>query len=110
MKALYLLYPDQFKLLFFNDLLAGKITESDARKKFISISPIYFTKEFPMVQLHHDKKDPFVSAEFAKILTDSVIANGKIINSYFYEEGIHGFWVDKNYWKRVQEFIRPLSE
>lgn len=110
MKALYQLYPDQFKLLFFNDLLAGKITESEARRKFISISPIYFVEELPIVQLHHDKKDPFVPAEFAKKLVGSLIANGKISYSYFYDEGIHGFWSDKNYWKRVQEFITPLLE
>jgi dipeptidyl aminopeptidase/acylaminoacyl peptidase len=110
MKALYLLYPDQFKLLFFNDLLAGKISESEARRKFISISPIYFVKELSIVQLHHDKNDPFVPAEFAKKLRDSMTANGKTIDSYFYDEGIHGFWADKDYWKRVQEFIRPLSE
>ncbi len=110
MKALYLLYPDQFKLLFFNDLLTGKITESEARKKFISSSPTYFIKELPVVQLHHDKNDPFVPAEFARRLVDSTAANGKTITSFFYEEGIHGFWADKNFWKRVQEFIRPLSE
>ncbi len=110
MKALYLLYPNQFKLLFFNDLLTGKITESEARKKFISISPTYFVKELPMVQLHHDKNDPFVPAEFARNLVDSMAANRRTIDSYFYEEGVHGFWTDKNYWKRVQEFIRPLSE
>lgn len=110
MKALYQLYPDQFKLLFFNDLLAGKISEGEARKKFISISPIYFVDELPLVQLHHDKNDPFVPADFAGKLTDSMKAHGKIIDSYFYDEGIHGFWTDKNYWNRVQEFIRPLAE
>lgn len=110
MKALYQLYPDQFKLLFFNDLLSGKISEREARRKFISISPIYFTKELPMIQLHHDKNDPFVPVEFAKRLKDSVIAKGKTIDAYFYNEGIHGFWTDKDYWKRVKEFIRPLTE
>lgn len=110
MKALYHLYPDQFRLLFFNDLLLGKITESEARRKFVSISPIYFTKELPMVQLHHDKHDPFVPAEFASSLIDSMTLNGKTIDSYFYDEGVHGFWSDKNYWKRVQEFINPLTE
>ena len=110
MKALYQLYPDQFKLLFFNDLLAGKISENEARRKFISISPIYFVDELPLVQLHHDKNDPFVPADFAKKLTDSMKALGKSIDSYFYDEGIHGFWTDKNYWNRVQEFIRPLLE
>lgn len=109
-KALYQLYPDQFKLLFFNDLLSGKITESEARKKFISVSPIYFTKELPLVQLHHDKNDPFVPADFAKKLIDSMTSHNKRIDSYFYDEGIHGFWTDKNYWSRVQEFIRPLTE
>ena len=110
MKALYQLYPDQFKLLFFNDLLSGKITESEARRKFISISPIYFTKELPRVQLHHDKNDPFVPVEFARSLIDSMKLHGKTIDSYFYDEGVHGFWTDKNYWKRVQEFINPLTE
>ena len=110
MKALYQLYPDQFKLLFFNDLLAGKIAEREARRKFISISPIYFVKELPIVQLHHDKNDPFVPAEFAKKLTNSMTEYGKTIYSYFYAEGIHGFWTDKDYWNRVQDFIRPLSE
>lgn len=110
MKALYQLYPDQFKLLFFNDLLAGKISEREARKKFISISPIYFDDELPMVQLHHDKNDPFVPADFAKKLTDSMKAQGKSIDAYFYDEGIHGFWTDKNYWNRVREFLRPLTE
>lgn len=69
MKALYQLYPDQFKLLFFNDLLSGKITEGEARKKFISISPIYFVRELPQVQLHHDSNDPFVPVEFARKLS-----------------------------------------
>lgn len=110
MKALYHLYPDQFKLLFFNDLLLGKITESDARKKFISISPIYFTNELPLVQLHHDKNDPFVPAMFAKRLSEKLVMNGQPIDTHIYEEGIHGFWSDKNFWKRVQEFITPLTE
>jgi dipeptidyl aminopeptidase/acylaminoacyl peptidase len=110
MKALYQLYPDQFKLLFFNDLLAGEISEHEARKKFISISPIYFVDELPLVQLHHDKNDPFVPVEFARKLTDSMTAHGKSVDSYLYDEAIHGFWTDKNYWNRVQEFIRPLLE
>jgi dipeptidyl aminopeptidase/acylaminoacyl peptidase len=110
MKALYQLYPDQFKLLFFNNLLAGKISEQEARKKFISISPIYFADELPLVQLHHDSNDPFVPAYFARKLANRMIALGKSIDSYFYDEGIHGFWTDKNYWNRVQEFIRPLSQ
>ncbi|MDN5202760.1 prolyl oligopeptidase family serine peptidase [Fulvivirgaceae bacterium BMA10] len=110
MKALYLLYPDQFKLLFFNDLLQGKITEDEARKKFISSSPIYFIKELPVVQLHHDKNDPFVPVEFARRLTDNMSAIGKDIDNYFYDEGIHGFWNDEVFWKRVQHFIRPLIE
>lgn len=29
---------------------------------------------------------------------------------YFYNEGIHGFWDDENYWRRVQEFVREFSE
>jgi dipeptidyl aminopeptidase/acylaminoacyl peptidase len=110
MKALYQLYPDQFKLLFFNDLLAGKISEHEARKKFISISPIHFVDELPMVQLHHDNNDPFVPADFARRLTDSMAAHGKRIESHYYDEGIHGFWTDPDFWNRVQEFIRPLSE
>lgn len=110
MKALYVLYPDQFKLLFFNDLLSGKISEHEARRKFISISPIYFVDELPLVQLHHDKNDPFVPADFAKKLTDRMKAQGKSLDAYYYDEGIHGFWTDKNYWNRVQEFIRPLLE
>jgi dipeptidyl aminopeptidase/acylaminoacyl peptidase len=108
MRELYKLYPDQFKLLFFNDLLSGKITESDARKKFISCSPIYFTKELPLVQLHHDKNDPFVPTVFAEKLVGSMKANRKNVISYTYNEGIHGFWNDENYWKRVQEFVDGL--
>lgn len=110
MKALYQLYPDQFKLLFFNDLLSGNITQREARRKFIGISPIYFTKELPMVQLHHDNKDPFVPIEFARTLVKNMTTNGKNIDYYFYDEGIHGFWEDKKYWCRVQNFLRPLTE
>ncbi len=110
MKELYLLYPEQFKLLFFNHLLMGEITEKEARRKFISMSPIHFIKQLPMVQLHHDKKDPFVPVEFASILIQAMKTDKKTIDSYFYEEGIHGFWNDKNYWKRVQNFIRQLSD
>jgi dipeptidyl aminopeptidase/acylaminoacyl peptidase len=110
MKSLYELYPDQFKLLFFNDLLTGKISENEARRQFISISPIYFADELPLVQLHHDKNDPFVPAYFAEKLTSKLKTMGKSIDTYFYDEGIHGFWSDQNYWKRVQEFIRPLSQ
>jgi dipeptidyl aminopeptidase/acylaminoacyl peptidase len=108
MRELYKLYPDQFKLLFFNDLLSRKITESNAREKFISCSPIYFTKELPPVQLHHDKNDPFVPAVFAEKLVSSMKANRKNVISYTYNEGIHGFWNDENYWKRVQEFVELL--
>lgn len=110
MKALYMLYPDQFRLLFFNDLLKGKISENEARGKFISSSPIYFTSDLPAVQLHHDKNDPFVPAEFAMKMEENMKAKGKVIDTYFYNEGIHGFWMDENFWKRVQEFIQPLSE
>ncbi|MEX0316275.1 MAG: alpha/beta hydrolase family protein [Allomuricauda sp.] len=110
MKALYQLYPGQFKLLFFNDLLSGKITQKEARKKFIAISPVYFAKELTMVQLHHDKNDPFVPIEFAEELIKSAKANGKNIEAHFYDEGIHGFWGDGNYWNRVQDFLKPLLE
>lgn len=110
MKALYQLYPDQFKLLFFNDLLSGKIAEGEARKKFISISPIYFVRELPQVQLHHDNNDPFVPAEFARKLSGDMTASGGAVDAYFYNEGIHGFWSDENFWTRVQEFIKPLTE
>lgn len=108
MRALYQLYPDQFKLLFFNELLAGKISEVEARNKFISISPIYFVDELPLVQLHHDKNDPFVPADFASKLTDLMTARGKRIETYFYDEGIHGFWSDSKFWNRVLEFIGPM--
>ncbi|MEJ1239334.1 prolyl oligopeptidase family serine peptidase [Chryseolinea sp. T2] len=106
MKALYQLYPDQFKLLFFNDLLSGKITESEARRRFISTSPIYFKGELPVVQLHHDKNDKFVPVDFARRLCTGMTT----IDCYFYDEGIHGFWSDKNFWKRVQEFIQPMAD
>ena len=110
MTALYQLYPDQFKLLFFNDLLAGNISESEARKKFISISPIYFTSELPLVQIHHDYNDPFVPVELSKVLSERIKAQGKNVEAYFYDEGIHGFWDDESFWDRVQEFIGPLTE
>ncbi len=108
MKALYLLYPDQFKLLFFNDLLAGKISEKDARKKFIASSPIYFINELPYVQLHHDKQDPFVPVDFAYKLVDKMNAKGKMIESYYYNEGVHGFWSDQNFWQRVQRKLNQF--
>jgi len=110
MKALYQLYPEQFRLLFFNDLLAAKITPGEARKHFLSISPIYFSQELPLVQLHHDKNDPFVPVAFANTLVERMKSNGKPIDAYFYNEGIHGFWADPQFWKRVEEFLRPLSE
>ena len=110
MKALYQLYPDQFKLLFFNDLISGKISESDARKKFISMSPIYFASELSMVQLHHDQNDPFVPAEFAQQMSTRMRNAGKDVELYLYDEGIHGFWMDKAYWDRVLEFISPLTD
>lgn len=110
MKSLYQLYPEQFKLLFFNDLLSGRITESEARNKFISISPIHFLKELPRIQLHHDKNDPFVPVEFARRFYNAMAAIEKPIELYLYDEGIHGFWSDESYWKLVQEFISPLKE
>ena len=110
MKALYLLYPSQFSLLFFNDLFAGKITESEARRKFISSSPLYFVHALPRVQLHHDTGDPFVPVELAEKFVERMKANGKDIEPYYYNENIHGFWEDGNYWERVQEFIGALLE
>jgi len=109
MKALYSLYPGQFKLLFFNDLLSGKISEAEAREKFISSSPINFLKEFPAVQLHHDFNDPFVPVDFAKSLVENMKKEGKVIEPYYYQEGIHGFWDNSDYWARVQNFIGLLS-
>jgi dipeptidyl aminopeptidase/acylaminoacyl peptidase len=110
MKALYELYPQQFKILFFNDLLSGKITEGEARKKFISISPIHFTKELPLVQLHHDSNDPFVPISFARKLEDRIKANGKEIDLHVYDEGIHGYWSDEKYWTSVETFLTSLSD
>ncbi len=108
MKALQALYPDQFKLLFFNDLLAGKISESEARRRFIASSPIHFIRELPLVQLHHDIGDPFVPIQFAKDLACGMIENDQIVQSYFYHEGIHGFWSDSRYWYRVQDFVKKM--
>ncbi|MEM9141931.1 MAG: prolyl oligopeptidase family serine peptidase, partial [Bacteroidota bacterium] len=108
MKALYELYPGQFKLLFFNELISGSITENEARYRFLASSPIHFTKELPAVQLHHDISDPFVPIDFAKDLILKIKKNKKHIEPHFYEEGIHGFWEDKNYWERVQNFIGEL--
>ncbi|GAA3634381.1 alpha/beta hydrolase family protein [Flavivirga jejuensis] len=105
MAALYDLYPQQFKLLFFNYLLNGKISEIQARKRFIASSPIYFTKELSFVQLHHDENDPFVPVSFAGNLIKKMEQDKTKFCSYFYNEGIHGFWDNENYWKRVQEFL-----
>ena len=110
MHDLYQLYPDQFKLLFFNDLIAGRITESVARKNFIGISPVHFAGELPRIQLHHDRNDPFVPVAFADTLIRKMTALGKPIEAHRYDEGIHGFWSDENFWKRVTEFLMPLTE
>ncbi|MET0636609.1 MAG: prolyl oligopeptidase family serine peptidase [Chitinophagaceae bacterium] len=105
MKALYQLYPDQFKLLFFKELFAGTITEAEARRRFIASSPIYFTNQLPAIQLHHDSGDPFVPLAFAKKLADSLMIKNNRTQFYTYNEGIHGFWDDKEYWKRVLDFL-----
>jgi len=104
------LYPEQFKLIFFNDLLDGKIGVHEARKKFISISPIHFVDKLPLVQLHHDVNDPFVPISFAKTLAESMITGDQYVETCYYDEGIHGFWSDKNFWDQVQDFIRPLVD
>ena len=109
MKELYQLYPDQFKLLFFNDLLAGEITREEARRKFISISPINFIDALPEVQLHHDKNDPFVPITLATKLVDEMNDRSKEIQPYYYDEGIHGFWTDPDFWRRVQDFMMGLK-
>ncbi|WP_281986997.1 alpha/beta hydrolase family protein [Aquimarina aggregata] len=105
MKSLYLLYPNQFKLLFFNDFLSGKISKENARIKFISSSPIYFTEYLPHIQIHHDESDPFVPVKFAKQLENDMIKNRKEVKAFYYNEGIHGFWDDSKYWTRVQKFL-----
>lgn len=108
MQGLYKLYPDQFKLLFFNKMLAGSISQTQARKKFIASSPIFFTKEFPPVQLHHDRNDPFVPVAFAEKIAAAIKINRKRVTVYYYNEGIHGFWSDDNFWKRVISMLREL--
>jgi acetyl esterase/lipase len=105
MNALYRLYPDQFKLLFFNDLVNGEISESEARLSFIASSPIYFVEYMPQVQLHHDEGDPFVPIAFARNFEKEMKQNDKPLTLYLYNEGIHGFWDDPNFWKRVQKFV-----
>ena len=50
-------------------------------------SPIYFIEELPVVQLHHDNNDPFVSIAFARKLIGSMNANGKPIHSFFMKKG-----------------------
>lgn len=105
MIGLYRLYPDQFKLLFFNDLLNGKISESEARLTFIASSPIYFVDYMPQVQLHHDEGDPFVPVAFARNFENEMKQKDKPLTLYLYNEGIHGFWDDPSFWKRVQKFV-----
>lgn len=105
MIGLYHLYPDQFRLLFFDDLINGKISESEARFSFIASSPIYFAGYMPDVQLHHDENDPFVPVSFARKLEKEMKQTRKPLTLYLYNEGIHGFWKDPLYWKRVQAFI-----
>ncbi|WP_422083367.1 alpha/beta hydrolase family protein [Ulvibacterium sp.] len=110
MKALYGLYPNQFKLLFFKDLLSGNISEKEARQRFIASSPIHFAKELPLVQLHHDVNDPFVPIDFAKNLVLKMMERKNGVHLYSYEENIHGFWDDEQYWARVQDFIKKLGK
>lgn len=107
-KNLYLLYPEQFRLLFFNNLLAGKVTAKEARAKFIGSSPMHFIDKLPKVQLHHDLQDPFVPVEFAIGLANKMTAESKEIQQYYYDEGIHGFWSDPDFWNRVQNFAGEL--
>lgn len=99
------LFPPQFKILFINDLLAGTITTEEARRKFIASSPIYFSDQLPPVQLHQDTGDPFVIPAFAEKLIAKMNAEGKTITPYYYNEQIHGFWEDENFWKRVTAFL-----
>ena len=105
MNGLYHLYPEQFKLLFFNDLLTGKITKKEARIKFISSSPGYFVKELPPIQLHHDNADPFVPVGFAKNFERQVKKIGKLIEVYYYDKGLHGYWPDDIFAGRVRAFL-----
>ena len=96
--------------MFFNDLLAGEITREEARRKFISSSPLNFIDALPAVQLHHDKNDPFVPVTFATKLVDEMNDRSKEILPYYYEEGIHGFWTDPEFWRRVQDFVMGLKD
>ena len=105
MIGLYHLYPDQFKMLFFNDLVNGKITESEARLSFIASSPIHFLEYMPQLQLHHDEGDPFVPVAFSRNFEKEMKQKNKQLTLYVYNEGIHGFWDDPNFWNRVQQFV-----
>ena len=42
MNQLHELYPEQFRILFLNHVMSGKITEMEARKKFVASSAIFF--------------------------------------------------------------------
>lgn len=105
MRALFDLYPEQFKLLFFNDLHTGKISEQEARRRFIASSPSYFVDELPSVQLHYDEKDPFVPVEFARQFVQKMKTSQCPVEVHYYTEGIHGFWEAPEFWKAVQEFV-----
>lgn len=109
MKRLNDLYPEQFRILFLNHVLSGKVTEADARKKFIASTVIFFSGELPPVQLHQDINDPIVPAFFARQLIDQMRSEGKTITHYFYDESIHGFWEDEKYWQRVTEFLSEMK-
>lgn len=105
MKELYELYPGQFQLLFFGELMAGDISELEARKKYISSSPNFFCGELPKVQIHHDKNDPFVPFRFATDLVESMNKREAQVELHTYDEQIHGFWEAPSFWKNVQAFL-----
>ena len=105
MLGLYHLYPDQFKLLFFDELMKGNMSESQARFSFIASSPIYFCEYLPKVQLHHDEGDPFVPLGLARQFEKEMKQKDMPLTVYIYNEGIHGFWNDPVFWKRVQKFV-----
>lgn len=105
MEKLCLTYPEQFRMLFFQDLFAGRITEESARFKYIACSPILYANSLPPVQVHHDKNDPFVSVEFANTLVNKMRAAGQTVEGYLYDEGEHGYPSSPEFWERVQRFI-----
>lgn len=100
-----------YQLQFLQELKAGRETLTQARRRLIASSPLYFAERLPLVQLHLGANDHIVPPVQGELLRDRLQTLGRAnqVEYYRYEGRDHqGVTTHPDFAGRVEAFLAPL--